>query len=142
MTIEKTAVDRLACWVDAPVGKTQLEALEHLRRCAEVAFSRLEAPADVPAERAARTFFRDVRFCFPLGCQAAAWQLILEACRAIERRDAKRALARREARRCPVLTRVGTPCRRDPLPNGWCPSHQHLVEERFTRMVAVAGAAS
>ena len=131
-------MERLESWLEAPVGMNECEALAHLRRCADIAFTRLQAPADVPAERAARTFFRDVRFCFPLARQASVWLLVLESCRRIERRDARRAIERRESRRCPVLTRTGTPCRRDPLPNGWCPSHQHLVEERFTRMVALA----
>ena len=35
-----------------------------------------------------------------------------------------------EPLRCPVLTRRGTPCRREPLANGHCPSHQHLIEVR------------
>jgi len=30
---------------------------------------------------------------------------------------------------CRATTRKGTPCQRMPLPrNGYCPSHQHLVE--------------
>ena len=138
--IEELTIDRLASWVEAPVGMNAREAEEHLRRCAQTAFTRLRAPADVPAERAARTFFRDVRFCFPLSHQATVWMLLLRACQAVEQRDARRALQVRASRRCPVTTRGGTPCRRDPLDNGWCPSHQHLVEERFSRMHLLATA--
>ena len=32
---------------------------------------------------------------------------------------------------CRATTRKGTPCQRTPLPhNGYCPSHQHLADER------------
>ena len=137
-TIEDQTLDRLESWVEAPVGMTCDEALGHLRRCAGVAFSRLEAPADGPAERAARTLFRDVRFCFPLARQATVWLLVLRACRHVEDRGVRRARLSRAERRCPVVTRSGTPCRRDPLSNGWCPSHQHLREERFSHIAVGA----
>lgn len=135
--IEERVLQRLAQHVVAPAGMTDRQAADHVRACAELAFARLRPPADVPAERAARTCFRDVRFCFPLARQAEVWALVLQGCRYSERLGARRALADRAARRCPVLTRNGSPCRREPLPNGWCPSHQHLVEERFARMAAL-----
>jgi hypothetical protein len=138
--VEDRVIERLMQHLTAPTGMSGPEAAAHVRAALTVAFTRLRPPADVSAERAARTCFRDIRFCFALNRQAAVWRLVLHGCEYAERSGASRATAARAQRRCPVLTRSGTACRRAPLPNGWCPSHQHLVEERFVRMATLAGA--
>lgn len=105
----------------------------YVRQTIEQAANRLAT--DRACYRApARTLFEDIRWCFPLARQprvAAAvnsWVTAVDATLQALARDGHDATGNQL--RCPVFTRRGTPCERTPLPrNGYCPSHQHLVED-------------
>ena len=83
--------------------------------------------------RPSRTLFNDIRIYFPIGAQQRVYQVVDRYLGFAAEYLATRPLAVLEltGRRadCRATTRKGTPCRRMPLPlNGYCPSHQHLVE--------------
>ncbi len=78
--------------------------------------------------RPARRMFADIRHCFPLDAHARALRLIVLYIGAAEAYlDEVRLTDDGQPKQCPVSTRRGTPCRREPVANGYCPSHQHLV---------------
>ena len=83
--------------------------------------------------RPSRTLFNDIRIYFPISAQQRVYQVIdrylgFAAEYLATRPRAVLELTGRRAE-CRATTRKGTPCRRTPLPlNGYCPSHQHLVE--------------
>jgi hypothetical protein len=80
---------------------------------------------------ATRWLFREIRHQFPLARQADVRRAVDATCLAAANEARRRSDARLDhlgrPRRCPVFTRNGTPCRREPLGNGHCPSHQHLL---------------
>src|SRR3712207_2376944 len=89
-----------------------------LVEAAETAIARIE---DGPerAERVARWLFGEVRYLFPLSRQAAVRRCVDEGCRMAAREALHRTHERLDflgqPRRCPELTRRGTPCQREPL---------------------------
>ena len=102
-----------------------------LRSC-EAAVHRLTTDRHYFA-RPSRTLFNDIRIYFPISAQQRVYQVVDRYLGFAAEYLATRPLAVLEltGRRaeCRATTRKGTPCRRMPLPlNGYCPSHQHLVE--------------
>jgi hypothetical protein len=93
--------------------------------------------------RPTRTLFNDVRTFFPVCAQHRLYRVIdraLSACDEFLARQPQNGFDMAgNPLQCRATTRKGTPCQRMPLPiNGYCPSHQHLVEteEVPTRMAA------
>ena len=81
----------------------------------------------------ARTLFRDIRANFPLQAQARVWIVVRDYVEAAERLIAALITSGRDPfgneLACRATTRRGTACQRAPVhSNGYCPSHQHLVE--------------
>jgi hypothetical protein len=117
--------------IEPPPGLDLAAAHRHVIDAGESAMRRLADDVS-HADRVERWLFREIRFCFPLAVQARVRTAVGIACTAAAHHV--RALPRHgvdaDGRpiRCPVTTRQGTPCRREPLLNGWCPSHQHLAE--------------
>ena len=78
----------------------------------------------------AKRLFRDVRHCFPLAAHERVWHVIAAHVAAGERYLDTTALDDDGApKQCPATTRSGHACRREPLRNGYCPSHQHLAAD-------------
>lgn len=79
----------------------------------------------------ARWLFQEVRPYLPLDQQGRALATVTAYIRAITRwidANPEAAAAGRHVQ-CRAFTRRGQPCQRPGLPkNGYCPSHQHLVE--------------
>ena len=87
--------------------------------------------------RPARRLFDDIRHCFPLAAQERVWHVVRVYVSEVEAYlDAVPHDASGQPAECPVTTRRGTPCRREPLANGYCPSHQHLVGTAGCDLVA------
>ena len=80
-----------------------------------------------------KMLFNDIRMYFPISAQPRVYQVVhrylsFAADYLATRPTAALQLTGRRAE-CRATTRKGTPCQRLPLPrNGYCPSHQHLVE--------------
>jgi hypothetical protein len=105
---------------------------ERVLRACEAAVFRLTTDRHYFA-RPARTLFNDIRAYFPMAAQQRVYQVIDRYLGFAAEYLATRPLAVLELTgkqaECRATTRKGTPCRRMPLPlNGYCPSHQHLVE--------------
>jgi hypothetical protein len=84
--------------------------------------------------RPARTLFRDIRIYFPMAEQGRVHAVVETYMTFAREYLATHPLGRYDADGnrigCRALTRRGTPCQRPPLArNGYCPSHQHLVDE-------------
>ena len=83
--------------------------------------------------RPSRTLFHDIRAFFPMSAQLHVYRVVdryltFAAEYLATRPTAVLELTGRKLD-CRATTRKGTPCQRMPLPrNGYCPSHQHLVE--------------
>jgi hypothetical protein len=105
---------------------------ERVLRACEAAVFRLTTDRHYFA-RPSRTLFNDIRVYFPIAAQQRVYQVIdcylgFAAEYLATRPLAVLQLTGKQAE-CRATTRKGTPCRRMPLPlNGYCPSHQHLVE--------------
>jgi hypothetical protein len=118
--------------IDATVfGPNGSPHLEVVRIC-DSAMERLATDPHYFA-RPARTLFGDLKPFFPLRSQPKVWAVVSHYVAAAEAMVARgpqngtdllgNPLA------CRATTRKGTACQRDPLAaNGYCPSHQHLVE--------------
>ncbi|HWT25238.1 MAG TPA: hypothetical protein VN213_17170 [Solirubrobacteraceae bacterium] len=83
--------------------------------------------------RPTRTLFNEIRVYFPLSAQYRVYLVVHRYLSFAADYLATRPLAVLELTgkraECRATTRKGTPCQRVPLPaNGYCPSHQHLVE--------------
>jgi hypothetical protein len=83
--------------------------------------------------RPARTLFQDIRIYFPLSAQRRVYKVVEHYVKVAEEFFAAQPQKGYDAAgnplECRATTRRGTPCQRVPLPhNGYCPSHQHLVE--------------
>ena len=119
---------------------------EVLRAC-EGAIERLATDRHYFAQPA-RTLFRDIRGNFPLQSQLRVWVIVRDYVEAAEQVLASLTTRGRDAfgnqLACRATTRRGTPCQRMPVhENGYCPSHQHLVEtEELERAAAVAAEAA
>ena len=81
----------------------------------------------------ARTLFREIRVYFPMSSQLRVLRVVEHYLAAAD--DFLSRLPKNgfdingNALQCRASTRKGSPCQRMPLPhNGYCPSHQHLVE--------------
>jgi hypothetical protein len=102
-----------------------------LRAC-EAAVERLATDRHYFA-RPARTLFHDIRAYFPMSSQLRVL-LVIERYLAYADEFLRRLPqngfdAYGNPLQCRASTRKGTPCQRAPLAhNGYCPSHQHLVE--------------
>jgi hypothetical protein len=105
---------------------------ERVLRACEAAVERLATDRHYFA-RPARTLFCDIRVYFPMSSQLRVL-LIVEHFMGLAdeflRRLPKNGFdVNGNPLQCRASTRKGTPCQRMPLPhNGYCPSHQHLVD--------------
>jgi hypothetical protein len=105
---------------------------ERVLRSCEAAILRLATDRHYFA-RPSKTLFNDIRIYFPMSAQHLVFRVV----------DRHMLLARQwfetqplagydlmgNRLECRATTRKGKPCQRVPLPqNGYCPSHQHLVE--------------
>jgi hypothetical protein len=116
---------------------------EVLHAC-ECAIERLATDRHYFAQPA-RTLFRDIRGNFPLQAQARVWLVVRDYVDAAEQVLAALTTRGRDAfgnrLQCRATTRRGTPCQRLPVhDNGYCPSHQHLVETEELETAAMLAA--
>lgn len=106
------------------------EAREAILRACEAATDRLVTDRYY-FKYPARWLFQEVRPYLPLDQQGRALATVTAYVRAITRwidANPEAASAGRHVQ-CRAFTRRGAPCQRPGLPkNGYCPSHQHLVE--------------
>lgn len=106
------------------------EAREAILRACEAATDRLVTDRYY-FKHPARWLFQEVRPYLPLDQQGRALATVTAYVRAITRwidANPEAASAGRHVQ-CRAFTRRGAPCQRPGLPkNGYCPSHQHLVE--------------
>lgn len=114
-----------------------------LRAC-EGAIERLATDRHYIAQPA-RTLFRDIRVHFPLQSQARVWVVVRDYVDAAEQLLAALSTRGRDAfgnrLQCRATTRRGTACQRVPVhENGYCPSHQHLVETEELELAAILAA--
>jgi hypothetical protein len=91
--------------------------------------------------RPTRSLFNDIRVYFPISAQYRVYHVVHRYLSFASDYLATRPLAVLELTgrkaECRATTRKGTPCRRMPLPaNGYCPSHQHLVETEHFAVAA------
>jgi hypothetical protein len=105
---------------------------ERVLRACESAVDRLASDRHYFA-RPARTLFREIRVYFPMTAQLRVLRVVehyLELAEEYVRRLPQNGIdVNGNPLQCRASTRKGTPCQRMPLPhNGYCPSHQHLVE--------------
>ena len=105
---------------------------ERVLRACEATVHRLATDRHYFA-RPSRTLFHDIRIYFPIAAPHPVYQVVDPYLSFASDYLATRPLAvlQLTGRRacCRATTRKGTPCQRMPLPlNGYCPSHQHLVE--------------
>jgi hypothetical protein len=87
-----------------------------------------------------KTLFNDIRIYFPMAAQHRVYCVVDRYLRCAQEFLATQPLVGYDLDgnrlECRATTRKGKPCQRAPLPhNGYCPSHQHLVE---TEEVALA----
>jgi hypothetical protein len=106
----------------------------HLLAACEATFTRLASDRDC-FPRPARSLFREVRMYFPMDRQLRAYTVIARhvelATAYIDRMIAEGRLPEGAVVHCKALTRSGRACQREPLPGlSYCPSHQHLEEDR------------
>ena len=121
-------------WGDGPSNH------ERVLRACEATVHRLATDRHYFA-RPTRTLFNDIRIYFPISAQYRVYQVVHRYLSfaadylASQPRAVMQLTGRREE--CRATTRRGTPCRRVPLPlNGYCPSHQHLVETEDMALAA------
>jgi hypothetical protein len=123
----------LACEItEDPHGFGALTNHERVLRACEAAIERLATDRHYFAQPA-RTLFRDIRANFPLQTQARVWIVVRDYVEAAERLIAALITSGRDPYgnelQCRATTRRGTACQRAPVhSNGYCPSHQHLLE--------------
>jgi hypothetical protein len=105
---------------------------ERVLRACESAVDRLATDRHYFA-RPARTLFREIRVYFPVTAQLRVLRVVehyMSLAEEYVRRLPQNGVdVNGNPLQCRANTRKGTPCQRMPLPhNGYCPSHQHLVE--------------
>ena len=118
--------------IEDPHRRRQCSNDERVLRACEAAVERLASDRHYFA-RPARTLFREIRVYFPMASQLRVLRVVEYYLGLAE--DYMRSLPQNgfdlngNPLQCRASTRKGTPCQRMPLPhNGYCPSHQHLVE--------------
>jgi hypothetical protein len=114
-------------------GPRSDDARDLLAAC-EATFARLARDRHCFA-KPARSLFRDVRVYFPMDRQLRVYMVIAwhvdVATEYLERMLAQGIVPEGAVLHCNAVTRSGRACQRDPLPGrGYCPSHQHLEEDR------------
>lgn len=114
-----------------------------LRAC-EAAVERLATDRHYFA-RPARTLFSDIRIYFPVCAQQRVWTVVRRYMALADEYFQRQPLHGYDINgnplECRATTRKGTPCQRMPLPhNGYCPSHQHLVETEQVEVEVMAAA--
>jgi hypothetical protein len=87
-----------------------------------------------------RWLFSEIRAHYSVADQAQVWRIVSSYVRAITRwidANPEKATAGQHIQ-CRAFTRRGAPCQRPGMPrNGYCPSHQHLVEaDELTALAA------
>ena len=117
---------------------------ERVLRACEGAVERLATDRHYFA-RPARTLFNDIRIYFPVCSQQRVWTVVERylafADEYFQRQPLRGFDINGNPLECRATTRKGTPCQRMPLPqNGYCPSHQHLVETEELEVAAAASA--
>jgi hypothetical protein len=123
----------LACEiVEDPHSRCPHSHHERVLRACEAAVERLATDRHYFA-RPARTLFCDIRAYFPMSSQERVLHVIeryLQFADEFLRQQPQNGYdIYGNPLQCRATTRRGTPCQRMPLPhNGYCPSHQHLVE--------------
>ena len=110
------------------------DAARELLAACEATFARLARDRHCFA-KPARSLFRDVRMYFPMDRQLRVYTVIAwhvdVASEYLDRMLAQGIVPEGAALHCNAVTRSGRACQRDPLPGrGYCPSHQHLEEDR------------
>jgi hypothetical protein len=118
---------------DLLAGPRSDDARELLAAC-EAAFARLARDRHCFV-KPARSLFRDVRMYFPMDRQLRVYTVIAwhvdVATAYLDRMLAHGIVPEGAVLHCNALTRSGRACQRDPLPGlKYCPSHQHLEEDR------------
>ncbi len=113
---------------------------ERVLRACEVAVERLATDRDYFA-RPARSLFSEIRWLFPLTSQQRVLGVIEHYLARVDefvRHLPPNGLdVNGKPLQCRASTRKGTPCQRMPLPrNGYCPSHQHLAENKQAALAA------
>ena len=130
----------VACDIDVsatvPGGSPHLEVV----RICDAAMERLATDHHYFA-RPARTLFGDLKPYFPLRAQPRVWAIVSRYVAAAEAVVAAGPMNGTDLLgnelMCRATTRRGTACQRMPLAhNGYCPSHQHLVETERTQAEA------
>jgi hypothetical protein len=121
-------------WGDGPPNR------ERVLRACEAAVHRLATDRHYFAHPS-RTLFNDIRAYFPMAAQVHVYRVVDRYLSFAGEYLATRPTAVMELtgqkQDCRATTRKGTPCQRMPLPrNGYCPSHQHLVETEEVTLVA------
>jgi hypothetical protein len=121
-------------WGDGPHNR------ERVLRACEAAVHRLATDRHYFAHPS-RTLFNDIRAYFPMAAQVHVYRVVDRYLSFAGEYLATRPTAVMELtgkkQECRATTRKGTPCQRMPLPqNGYCPSHQHLVEPEEVTLVA------
>jgi hypothetical protein len=116
------------------LGGPRSENARELLSACEVTFDRLARDRDC-FPRPARSLFRQVRMYFPMDRQLRAYTVIAKhvdlATEYLDRMIAQGRLPEGAVVHCKALTRSGRACQREPLPGlSYCPSHQHLEEDR------------
>ena len=127
---------------DLPCGDASNH--ERVLRACEAAVERLATDRHYFA-RPARTLFNDIRSYFPVCSQHRVWTVVERymafADEYFQRQPLRGFDINGNPLECRATTRKGTPCQRMPLPqNGYCPSHQHLVETEEIEVPAAEAA--
>jgi hypothetical protein len=118
--------------IDDPQSSRPHANHERVLRACESAVDRLASDRHYFA-RPARTLFREIRVYFPMTAQLRVLRVVehyMSLAEEYVRRLPQNGVdVNGNPLQCRASTRKGTPCQRMPLPhNGYCPSHQHLVE--------------
>jgi hypothetical protein len=117
----------IADYIDSDVVRQGVPAHAYVLRSCEGTIERLTTDRHYFA-RPARTLFSEIRSCFPMAQQPRVWAIVERYITAVDQYLARQPLGG-QPNSCRATTRRGTNCARTPLhSNGYCPSHQHLVE--------------
>jgi hypothetical protein len=113
---------------------------ERVLRACEAAVYRLATDWHYFA-KPSKTLFNDIRIYFPMSAQLRVYRVVDRYMTFAHEYFSSRPLAGYDVDgnrlECRATTRRGTPCQRAPLPhNGYCPSHQHLADERRVPVAA------
>jgi hypothetical protein len=105
---------------------------ERVLRACEAAVHRLATDWHYFA-KPSKVLFNDIRPYFPMSAQHRVFRVVDHYMTFAKEYFSAQPLAGYDLEgnrlECRATTRRGTPCQRTPLPqNGYCPSHQHLVE--------------